>query len=93
MEKVHKNNTSEELYALYVTKYSLGDEVKKIEMGRACSTHGARRGAHRVLVEKPEGRRIIRKPRHRWEESIKLDLREVGWWSRDWIDEDQDRDR
>jgi hypothetical protein len=93
MGQVHKNGTSEKLYALYVTKYSLGGEVKKIEIGRACSTHGARRGAHRVLVEKPEVRRTIRRPRRRWEESIKLDLREVEWWSRDWIDEDQDRDR
>ena len=38
-----------------------------------------RRGAYRVLVEKPEGRRPLERPRRRWEDNIKTDLREVGW--------------
>jgi hypothetical protein len=40
---------------------------------------GERRGAYRALVGKPEGRRPLGKPRRRWEDNIKLDLREVGW--------------
>jgi hypothetical protein len=40
---------------------------------------GERRGAYRVLVGKPEGRRPLGRPRHRWEDNIKMDLREVGW--------------
>jgi hypothetical protein len=40
---------------------------------------GERRGAYRLLVGKPEGRRPLRGPRHRWEYNIKIDLREVGW--------------
>jgi hypothetical protein len=41
---------------------------------------GERRGAYRVLVGKPEGRRLLGRPRHRWEEdNIKMYLREVGW--------------
>jgi hypothetical protein len=40
---------------------------------------GERRGAYRNLVGKPEGRRPLGRPRHRWEDNIKMDLREVGW--------------
>jgi hypothetical protein len=39
---------------------------------------GKRRGAYRVLVEKPKGRRPLGRPRHRWEENIKMELQEVG---------------
>jgi hypothetical protein len=38
-----------------------------------------RRGAYRVLVGKPEGRRPLGRPRRRWENNIKINLREVGW--------------
>jgi hypothetical protein len=44
-------------------------------------------------VEKPEGRRLLGRPRRRWEDNIKMDLREVGWGGMDWIDLAQDRDR
>jgi hypothetical protein len=40
---------------------------------------GERRGAYRALVGKPEGRRPLERPRQRWEDNIKMDLREVGW--------------
>jgi hypothetical protein len=40
---------------------------------------GERRGAYRALVGKPEGRRPLRRPRRRWEDNIKMDLREFGW--------------
>jgi hypothetical protein len=39
---------------------------------------GERRGARRVLVGKPEGRRPLERPRRRWEDIIKIDLREMG---------------
>ena len=47
-------------------------------MGRVCSTYGERRGAYRVLVGKPEEKRPIERPRYRWDDNIKMDLREVG---------------
>ena len=42
---------------------------------------------------KPEGKRLLGRPRHRWEDNIKMDLQEVGCDGMDWIDMDQDRDR
>jgi hypothetical protein len=47
---------------------------------------GDRSGAFRVLVGKPEGRRPLGRPRRRWEDNIKKDLREVGGGGIGWID-------
>jgi hypothetical protein len=54
---------------------------------------GERRGVYRVLVVKPEGRRPVGRPRHRWEDSAKMDHQEVGCGGMDWIDLAQDRNR
>jgi hypothetical protein len=51
------------------------------------------RGVHRVLVGKPEGKRPLRRPRHRWQDNIKMDLQEVGCKGMDLVDLAQDRDR
>jgi hypothetical protein len=59
-------------------------------MGRACSTNGI---AYRILVVKPEGKKPLGRPRRRWVDNIKIDLREIGWNDMDWIDLTQDRDR
>jgi hypothetical protein len=40
---------------------------------------GERRGAYRVLVGRPEGRRPLGRPRRRWEDNIKMGLQEVEW--------------
>jgi len=50
---------------------------------------GEDRGVHRVLVGKPEGKRLLGRPRRIWEDNIKMDLQEVG----DWMELAQDRDR
>jgi hypothetical protein len=42
---------------------------------------GEDRGVHRVLVGKPEGKRLLGRPRRRWEDNIKMDLQEVVWGS------------
>jgi len=52
-----------------------------------------KRGVYRVLVGKPEGKRPLGRPRHRWEENIKMDIQEVGCGGMDWIEKAQDRDR
>ncbi|KAJ4445788.1 hypothetical protein ANN_12473, partial [Periplaneta americana] len=63
------------------------------EMGRACSIKGESRNAYRVLVGGPEEKRPLGRPRRIWEDNIKMDLREVGYDERDWINLAQDRDR
>jgi hypothetical protein len=52
-----------------------------------------RGGVYRVLVGKPGGNRPLRRPRHRWEDDIKMDLQEVGCGVMDWIKLAQGKDR
>jgi hypothetical protein len=51
--------------------------------------HAWERNVYRVLMEKPEGKRPLGRQRHRWEDGIRMDLREIGWGSVDWIQLDQ----
>jgi hypothetical protein len=53
--------------------------VKEDEMGRACSTHGAKRNAYKILIGKARRKETFRKTQKGWEYNIKTDLREVGW--------------
>jgi hypothetical protein len=46
---------------------------------------GEGRNVYRVLVGKPEGKRPLGRPRRRWEDGIKMDLREIGWGGVEWI--------
>jgi hypothetical protein len=64
------------LCSLFLTKYYLGDQMTKNEMVMACSTYGGggRRGAYRVLVGKPEGRKPLERLRHRCEDYIEVDF-------------------
>jgi hypothetical protein len=54
---------------------------------------GEKRNAYRISVGKLEGKRPLGRPRHRWEDNIKMDLREIGWGDMKWIDLVQDRDQ
>jgi hypothetical protein len=47
-------------------------------MGRSCKTNGAKRDAYRILVRKPEGKRPLGRPRSRWVDNIKMELRDTG---------------
>jgi hypothetical protein len=53
-------------------------------MGRACSTNEQKRNAYRVLVGKAEGKRPLGRPRRRWLDNIKMDLREIEWGGMLW---------
>jgi hypothetical protein len=54
---------------------------------------GERRGVYRILVGKPEGKRLLGRLRRRWENNIKMDFQEVGYGGMDWFELAQDRDR
>ena len=65
----------------------------KNEMGRGCGLYGEKIYAYRVLVGKLEGKRLLGRPDHRWEDNMKIDIEEVRWEGMDWIDLALDRDR
>jgi hypothetical protein len=48
---------------------------------------------YRIFVVMPEGKRPLRRPRHRWVNNIKMDLREIGWDGMDWIGRAHDKDQ
>jgi len=54
---------------------------------------GERRDVYRVLEGKPEGKRPLGRPRRRWEDNIKMDLKEVECGGMDWIELAEDKDR
>jgi hypothetical protein len=54
---------------------------------------GEVRGAYKILVGRPEVRRPLGRPRRRWDDNIKIDLREIGFGDMDWIHLAQDTDR
>ena len=54
---------------------------------------GKRIGVYRVLVGKPKGKRLLGRPRPRWDDNIKIDLQETACGLTDWIELAQDRDR
>jgi hypothetical protein len=83
---------NKELYALYSSP-NINRVIKsrRLRWAEHVARMGERRVAYRALVWKPEGRRPFGKPRRRWEDNIKMDLREVGWGGMDWINLAQDR--
>jgi hypothetical protein len=68
----------------------LGDKVKGNEVGRSCSTH--RINLYNALVRKPAWKNLLGIPRHRWEDNIRTDFREIVWEGVDWIHLAQDWD-
>jgi hypothetical protein len=47
--------------------------------------YGEKRNMHTIVVGKPDGKRLPVRPRHQWEDDIKMDLKEIGWKGVDWI--------
>jgi hypothetical protein len=54
---------------------------------------GQKRNVYTIFVGKTEGKRPLGRPRRRWENNTKMDLREIGWDGVNWIDMAQDRDQ
>ena len=67
--------------------------METTELGRHAARMEQSRNANRVLVGKPEGKRPLGRPRRRWEDNIKMYLREVGCDPGDWINLAEDRDQ
>jgi hypothetical protein len=66
---------------------------RNIRWARHVARIGAKRNAYRILVGHPEEKRPLGTPRRRWEDNIRMDLREIGWGGMDWIDLAQDREQ
>jgi len=62
-------------------------------MGESCRTQRELRNAYKILVEKPEGKRELGRHKSRWEDNIRMDLREIRWKGVDWVHLAQDRDQ
>jgi len=62
-------------------------------MGGACSAYGREERRIKGFGGEPEGKRALARPRHRWENNIKMDLQEVGCGGMNWIELVQDKDR
>ncbi|KAJ4436977.1 hypothetical protein ANN_17109 [Periplaneta americana] len=83
-----------ELHALYSSSNIIRNiKSRRLRWAGHVARMGESRNAYKVLVGRPEGKRPLGRPRRRWEDNIKMDLREVGYDDRDWINLAQDRDR
>jgi hypothetical protein len=84
---------NEELHNLYSSPNIIKmAKSRRMRWTGHISRMGAKRNAYRLLVGNPEGKRPLGKPRHRWEDNIRADLKEMGWGGVDWIDLAQNRD-
>jgi hypothetical protein len=85
---------NEELHGLYSSP-SIVRVIKARRMRWAGHVAFTREmtGAYNILVGRPEGRRPLGRPRRRWEDNIKMDLREIRFGDVDWIHLGKDRDR
>ncbi|KAJ4450879.1 hypothetical protein ANN_02311 [Periplaneta americana] len=83
-----------ELHALYTSPDIIRNiKSRRLRWAGHVAHMGESRNAYRVLVGRPEGKRSLGRPRRRWEDNIKMDLMEVGYDGRDWINLAQDGNR
>jgi hypothetical protein len=78
--------------------YSSPDIIRQIKSRRMrwaghVARMGEERNVYRVLMVKPEGKRLLGRPRRRWEDGMIVDFGEIGWGNVEWIQLAQDRDR
>jgi hypothetical protein len=77
---------NDELHNLYSSPNIIRTlKLKRVRWAGHVARMGETRNAYRILVGKPEGRRALGRPRRRWVDNIKMDLREIGWDGMDWI--------
>jgi hypothetical protein len=85
---------NEELHNLYSSPNIIRMiKSRRMRWAEHVARMGETRNAYRILVGKPEGKIPLGRPRRRWADNIKMDLREIGWDGRDWIELAQDKDQ
>jgi hypothetical protein len=85
---------NDELYGLYSSpSFIRVIKVRRMRWAGHVARMGEVRGAYNILVGRPERRRPLGRPRRKWEDNIKMDLREIGFGNVDCIHLAQDRDR
>ena len=82
-EKLHSFYYSFKVFRLILSiRFRWAGHVARMEEGR---------NAFKILADKPTGKRPLGRPRHGWEDNIKMDLKEIGVNTRNWFDSDQDK--
>jgi hypothetical protein len=85
---------NEELHNLYSSPRIITTiKSRRVKWAGHVARMGEKRNAYRIWWEIPEGKRPLGRPRHGWEDNIKVDLREIEWGGMDWIDPAWDRDQ
>jgi hypothetical protein len=85
---------NEELHGLYSSpSINMVIKVRRMRWAGHVASMGDVKGAYNILVGRPEGRRPLGRLRRRWEDNIKMDLKEIGFGDVDWIHLAQVRDR
>jgi hypothetical protein len=74
---VEKTTKRGALCTVALTKYPSSDQIKNNEMGGACGMYGRQERCIQGFGEETQGRRPLRRPRRRWEDNIKVDLKDV----------------
>jgi hypothetical protein len=77
---------------MYTYIHNYINQVEVDEMGINCRTNGEK-NAYKILVGKPEGKRQLGRSSRTWEDTIQMDVREIGWSGMDWVDLAQDMDQ
>jgi hypothetical protein len=85
---------NEELHILYSSPSIIRSiKARRMRWAVHVACMEEKMNAYRIWVGKPEGKRLLGRPRRKWEDNIKMDLRERGWGDMYWIDLAQDRDQ
>jgi hypothetical protein len=85
---------NEELHNLYCSPSIIRIlKSRRMRLAGHLARIGEKRNAYRTRMGKPEGKRLLGRPRRRWEDNIRIDLGEIGWGGMVWIDLVQDRDQ